>query len=177
PTSTVAMRVYSEAARLRLPIIFHQNAQSARESKLEFARPYLLDEVAREFPELKIVITQLGYPWVDETLALLAKHANVFAEISGLLQHPWPAYNALVAAHQMGVVDALLFGSNFPFTSPAACIENLYSINHFVHGTNLPNIPREQLRQIVERNTLDLLGIESEPLQAARSPETAIQHD
>lgn len=177
PTSTAAMRVYSEVARLRVPIIFHQDAQGSPASKLEFARPYLLDEVAREFPELKIVIAQVGYPWVDETLVLLSKHANVFAEVSGLLDHSWHAYNALVSAYQLGVMDALLFGSNFPLTSPAACIESLYSVNQLCHGTNLPNIPREQLRQIVERNTLDLLGIECEVRLPPRSIDSLVHED
>ncbi len=160
PASTSAMRVYAEAARLRIPIIFHQNVHSSPASKMEYARPYLLDEVAREFPNLKIVISHMGYPWIEETLALIGKHRNVFAEISGVLHHPWQAYNALLSAYQYSVMDMLLFGSDFPYTSPAACIETLYSINQFCHGTNLPTIPREQLRQIVERNTLDLLGIE-----------------
>ena len=116
---------------------------------MEFARPYLIDEVAREFGDLKIVISQLGYPWTDETLVLLGKHSNVYADLSGLLQHPWHAYNTLLSAYQDGVIDKVLFGSNFPYTSAAECIEALYSFNQFCHGTNLPTVPREQLRQMV----------------------------
>jgi uncharacterized protein len=177
PSSTSAMRVFGEAARLRMPIVFHQDVQALPASKMEFARPYLLDDVAREFPELKIVITQIGYPWVEETLVLLSKHANVFAEIGGLLHHPWQAYHALISAHQLNVMDALLFGSNYPVNLPAVCIENLYSINQFSHGTNLPNIPREQLRQIVERDSLQLLGIESNSRPAPRAPDSLIRED
>lgn len=162
PAATSAMLVYAEAFRLRMPIIFHQSVQAAPLTKMEFARPYLIDEVAREFPELKIILSQLGYPWMEETIVLLGKHRNVFADISGLLHHPWKSYNALLAAYQAGVMDRLLFGSNFPYSTAAACIEALYSINQFCHGTNLPTIPREQLRQIVERDALHLLEIESE---------------
>ncbi|GMV96820.1 MAG: amidohydrolase [Phycisphaerae bacterium] len=161
PACSSAMSLYAEAQRLGMPVMVHQDVQVSPASKMEFARPFLLDEVAREFPALKIIISQLGYPWIDEAVALLTKHQNVFADISGLLHHPWRAYNALVTAYQAGVMDALLFGSNYPFTSAAACIESLYSINHFCHGTNLPNIPREQLRRIVERNALELLGLDA----------------
>lgn len=160
PASTGAMRVYAEAARLRVPVIFHPNCHASPAGKMAYARPFLLDEVAREFPDLKIVVSQLGYPWVDETITLIGKHRNVFADISGLLHHAWLAYQALLVSYQQGVMDLLLFGSNFPYSSPAVCIETLYSINQFCHGTNLPTIPREQLRQIVERNTLELLGID-----------------
>jgi predicted TIM-barrel fold metal-dependent hydrolase len=43
------------------------------------------DEIARSFPKLKIVIGQLGHPWTEETITMLGKHPNVFADISGLL--------------------------------------------------------------------------------------------
>ena len=90
--------------------------------------------------------------------SLLGKHPNVFADVSGLLSRPWQAYNALVAAYQYQVIDKLLFGSDFPYTTVADCIEALYSINQFAQGTNLPVVPRESLRGIVERDTLSLLG-------------------
>lgn len=159
PSSSQAMRVYAQAAQLRMPIVFHTGVHVSRATKLEYARPVLLDEVARELPELRIVIAHMGYPWVHETITLLLKHPNVFAEISWLLQQPWQAYQALLSAHQCGVMDKLLFGSGFPVAAASLCIESLYSLNHLVHGTNLPTIPREQLRGIVERDALAILGI------------------
>jgi hypothetical protein len=119
----------------------------------------LLDEVARTFPRLPIIIAQLGQPWIDETICLLGKHHNVFADISGTLSHTWQAYTALVSAHQNQVIDKLLFGSDFPYTSATDCIEALYSINQIAQGTNLPVVPRESLRGIVERDSLGLLGL------------------
>src|SRR5438477_3784466 len=62
PTDTRAMRVYAEAERLAMPILIHPSGQFTEESKLEFGRPYLLDEVARTFPGLRLVIAQLGQP-------------------------------------------------------------------------------------------------------------------
>ncbi len=159
PSNSQAMRVYAEAAERGMPVIFHTGIYLARETKLEFARPVLLDEVARELPKLKMVIAHMGFPWVGETVMMLAKHANVYAEISWLLSQPWQAYQALTSAYQFGVMDKLLFGTGFPFGSAADAIEALYSINHLCHGTNLPTIPREQLRGVVERDTLGLLGI------------------
>lgn len=167
PTSTQAMRLYAEADRLRMPVIFDQVMLMTPSAKMEYARPALLDEVAREFPNLKIVISQLGYPWIEETLVLLAKHPNVYGDVSGLLQDFWQSYKALLGAVQTGVIDKLLFGSNFPFASAASCIEALYSMNRFCHGTNLPTIPREQLRRIVERDTLAALGIPGDGTPAA----------
>jgi uncharacterized protein len=159
PSDSRAMDVYAEAEKLRMPVLFHPSGQFTEQSKLEYGRPYLLDEVARSFPNLRMVIAALGQPWVDETICMLGKHDHVFADVSGLLSRPWQAYNALVSAYQHGVIDKLLFGSDFPYTSATECIEALYSINQIVQGTNLPVVPREALRGIVERDALSLLGI------------------
>ncbi len=160
PGDSRAMAVYDLAQRLGMPVVFHNSPPLPASAHLEFARPYLLDEVARTFPSLRILIAQMGYPWVDEALVLLGKHEHVYAEISGVSQSPWLALNCMQLAHERGVMDKLLFGSDFPARDPKAAIEALYSLNQIVHGTNLPSVPREQLRGIVERNSLELLGIE-----------------
>jgi predicted TIM-barrel fold metal-dependent hydrolase len=159
PSDSRAMRVYEEAEKLGMPILIHPHGPMTEQSKLEYSRPYLFDDVARTFPNARIVIAQLGQPWVDETIVMLGKHPNVFADVSGLLRRPWQAYNALVSAYQYQVIDKLLFGSDFPYTSATECIESLYSINQVAQGTNLPVVPREALRGIVERDTLNLLGL------------------
>jgi len=159
PADSRAMDIYAEAEKLGMPILIHSGSQFTDQSKLEYARPYLFDEVARGFPKLRMVISQMGQPWIDETIALVGKHQHVFADVSGLLARPWQMYNALVAAYQYGVIDKLLFGSDFPYTNAAECIEAMYSINQVAQGTNLPVVPRESLRGIVERDTISLLGL------------------
>jgi len=159
PGDTRAMKIYEACERLGMPILFHPGAHFIEQSKMEYGRPYLIDEVARSFPKLKIVIGQLGQPWVEETITLLGKHQHVFADISGLLTRSWQAYNTLVNAYQYGVIEKLLFGSDFPYTTASDTIEALYSLNQMIQGTALPAVPREQLRGIVERDTVSLLGI------------------
>ena len=160
PCHSKAEAVYERAAEARMPVLFHPGIQIAKECVLEYAQPVLLDAVAREHPTLKIIVAHLGYPWVKETLVLLAKHENVYSDISWLLNQPWEAYQALLGAYQYGVMDRLLFGSGFPYNSSTQSIEALYGINHLCAGTNLPGIPREALRGIVERDALALLGID-----------------
>ena len=160
PCDTRMMKVYEQAEELEMPVLFHPGSPFTEQSKMEYGRPYLIDEVARSFPKLRMIVAQLGQPFIDEALCLLCKHVNVFADVSGLLRRPWQAYNALVSAYHYGVIDKLLFGSDFPYTSATECIESLYSINQMAHGTNLPIVPRESLRGIVERDTLGLLGID-----------------
>lgn len=168
PSNSQAMTVYAEAAEREMPVVFHSGVFVTPATKLEYARPVLLDEVAREFPGLRIIIAHLGYPWVSETVLLLTKHKHVYAELSWLVDKPWAAYRTLLTAYEHGVTDKIFFGSGFPLSAAPASIEALYSINHLVHGTNLPSIPREHLRGIVERDALSLLGIA--PPHPAPSP-------
>ena len=175
PCDTRVMRLYEECVRRGLPVVFDQHHRCPT-GKLAFAEPLLLDEVAREFPELRIVIARLGHPWVQQTLVLLGKHAHVFADLAGVLRHPWLTYTTLLTAHEYGVMDKLLLGSDFPFRAPAACIEALYSINQFSHGSSLPPVPREQLRGIVERDALGLLGL-ADPTTPNSTPKSQIFSD
>jgi len=159
PTDSRAMRIYADAAELGMPILIHSTGQFTAQSKLEYARPYLFDEAARLFPRHPFIFSQMGHPWIGETICLMGKHAGVYADVSGLLARPWEAYNALVLAYQAGVADKLLFGSDFPYTNAVQCIEALYSLNQVAQGSNLPIVPREVLRGIVERDSLALLGL------------------
>ena len=159
PADSRAMDLLAEADRRRMPVVFHPGGHLAERAHLEYARPVLLDEVARGFPSLRIVVAQLGQPWVEETATLLAKHRHVYADIGGLCGRPWRAYTALVTCHEQGVINRLLFASDFPFADAAGTIERLFSTNLIVQGTPLPTVPREALRGIVERDALSLLNL------------------
>ncbi|MEM6750198.1 MAG: amidohydrolase family protein [Planctomycetota bacterium] len=184
PTDTRAMELFEACQAHKVPVLLEASGQMAREARLEFGQPYLIDEVAREFPDLKLVLGSVGDPWTDEAMALLAKHPTVFADLAGLVSRPWRLMNVLMSAHQQDVMGQLLFGSDFPWFSPEQAIVNLYSVNTFTQGTHLPSVPREQLRSVVERNALAVLGIEFDTTDAeppkpdeAASPASAPKPD
>jgi hypothetical protein len=160
PTDTRAMSLFDACQHHQMPVLIECGTVMAREARMEFARPSLFDEVIREFPDLKIVLGTFGDPWVEEGVALLAKHPNIFADISGFTARPWQLFNALLTAHQMGTMDQVLFGSNFPYVSPEQAIKTIYSVNTLTQGTQLPSVPREQLRSVVERDTVKVLGLQ-----------------
>jgi len=65
----------------------------------------------------------------------------------------------VVAAYEQGVMDKLLFGSGFPSGNAGACMETLLGFNKLLGDTNLPTVPHGEIRSIIERDTLELLGI------------------
>ncbi len=162
PADSRASGLYALANERRAVLFVRQGMHFHAASRMEYARPILLDEIAREFPSLTMVITSLGYPWIHETLALLGKHERLFADIAGVVRHPWLAYNALATAHQYGVMDKVLLGSGFPVMTAAAAIETVYRLHEMTHGTDLPTVPREALRGMIERDSLAALGIARE---------------
>ncbi len=51
----------------------------------EHGRPMQLDRIACDFPDLTLVGTHTGYPWVDEALAVASKWPNVYVSTSAWL--------------------------------------------------------------------------------------------
>lgn len=162
PADTRAMELFEACQAKGVPVFVETGIALAREAPLEFGQPHLLDEVARTFPDLRMVLSSLAHPWIEQGLTLVGKHPTVFGELSDLILRPWQLYNALALAHQQGVMDQLLFGSGFPFRTPEKAIVTVYSVNTLVHGTHLPSVPREQLRSVVERDALKCLGLRRE---------------
>jgi len=159
PAHSRAMRFYESAQELGVPVFFHNGGALEPEAVLDYAQPYLLDEVAREFGALKIVIGTMGMPFVEQTLSMVAKHENVYADLTIRPSNVWQVYNMVAAAHEYGVMDKLLFGSGFPFGNAGECMEILLGFNKLLADTNLPTVPRGSIRSIIERDTLDVLGI------------------
>lgn len=174
PEDSRAMAVYEAAENLGMPILLHQGTHFTIQSKMAYAQPHLFDAVARQFPKLRLIVAHCGYPWVDETLVLTGKHPHVYADLSNVIARPWNLYQTLLSAHQLGVTDRLLFGSDFPYQPPAEAIETLYSLSGTFHGPGLPTIPREKIRAIVERDALTALGLKRGPaLEGQPAPKPA----
>lgn len=171
PTHEGAWEIFKRCAETGLPVLVANPMLRSPASQVEFASPALLDEIVRELPNLTVILGDFGKIFLEETLLMIAKHPRLYAEISGAVNRPWTLYTAMIAAHERGVLHKLLFGSGYPDESPEAAIERIYTINSMRGGTELPSVPRESLRSIVERNALACIGVEppAEPAGKARN--------
>ena len=177
PTDTRAMRVFDRAEANQLPVLLGWSGPMPSSTRLEFARPFLLDEVARAFPRLSLVIAGFGGPFISETLALLAKHDHVFTTTAGVAARPWELLHALQCARDHGVDRKVCFASGFPFDTPARAIEAIYGVNSLIHATPLPHIARSVLREIVERDAISLLGLGVPPAPRSRDTTRSLAVD
>ncbi len=159
PAHSRAMRLYEQCEQMGLVVFFHNCPPFTPQAVMDFAQPWLIDEIARTFPGLKIILGRMGVPFVEQGTCLLAKHPNVFADLTILPHKLWQVYNMVIGAYEAQVMDKLLFGSGYPFVRPDTCIETLLGFNKLFGDTHLPQVPREKLRSIVERDTLKVLGL------------------
>lgn len=160
PMDERMLAVYEFCERRHLPILIHQGTTFPRRAPLKFAPPILLEDVAFEYPELVMIIAHMGHPWIGETIALVRKHPHLYTDISALYYRPWQFYNAVMLAVEYGVANKLLFGSDFPFTTPAQSAAGLKNINHVVGTSGLPRVPEQVIEEILHRDSLALLGLQ-----------------
>ncbi len=160
PSDPRFRRLLARAEQLDIPVLIHQGTTFCENVSLEVANPIQLQPIALDHPRLRMVIAHMGHPWIGETLVLIRKHPQLFADISALYYRPWQFYNALVLAQEYGVLHKLLLGSDYPVTTPASTIEALARVNDVTRGTGLPVIAQGQLDELVHRDTLSLLGLE-----------------
>ncbi|MBC8481680.1 MAG: amidohydrolase family protein [Planctomycetes bacterium] len=159
PCHSRAMRLYQAAEELGLPVFFHNSGHLKSNAVLDYAQPYLLDEIARTFSGLKMIIGSMGRPFYEQTLAMIAKHKNVYADLTIKSTSLWQIYNIVIQAHEQSLMEKLLFGSGFPETNPSQCIETLLGLNKQFGDTNLPAVPIGSIRNTIERDTLGILGL------------------
>jgi len=77
--------VYEKAEKYGSVVLFHSGGKDCNSMKMKYDDPIYLDNLASEFPELKIVMAHVGYPWVDKAIQIAFCNANMFLEISGLI--------------------------------------------------------------------------------------------
>lgn len=105
--------LYGEAQRRALPVLVHTGSSVFRGAKLKYGDPLILDEVAVDFPDLKIVMAHGGRGfWYDRASFLCRLHENVYIDLTGL-----PPSNYLKYYPELEkIADKLVFGSDWPTT-------------------------------------------------------------
>lgn len=159
PLDNRALNLYELCANRGLPVMFDLPAEWHPRSTLTFARSDLLDGVAREFPDLRILVSGFAWPYVDQTLVLLEKHPGVFTDTAHLASRPLVLRQALAKAHEAGLLDKVLFGSAFPFAWPRKALTLIFGQCSRQHVPAELLLPREAVEALVHRDALAALGI------------------
>jgi hypothetical protein len=77
--------IYRAAEANGIPIMFHTGTSIFPGARNKYGDPIYLDDVAIDFPKLKILLAHGGRPlWMDTAFFLLRRHPNVYLDISGI---------------------------------------------------------------------------------------------
>jgi predicted TIM-barrel fold metal-dependent hydrolase len=159
--------IYAYCQKHGLPIMTHMATTFSSGTPLDYARPAHMDQVAIDFPDLKIVLAHLGHPWEGETIAVIRRNANVYADLSALYYRPWQFYNSMRLLAEYHAEHKVLFGSDFPFTTTEGSLRGVRSLNAIIVESGLPPVPDKVIEGIIHRDALALLEIK--PPQKNRS--------
>jgi predicted TIM-barrel fold metal-dependent hydrolase len=159
PTDRQLGPFFALAEQLGLPILWHMGATPVATGRLRLSYPLLLDDVAVEFPRLRMIIAHMGHPWLRETALVVRKNPNVFADISGLWFRPAQGVDAFTVAQEWGITGKLLFGSDYPLWTPAEAVAGLRSLAERAGTPNVQSRIDAHVDALLERDTLALLGL------------------
>jgi hypothetical protein len=77
--------IYRECEARGVPVMFHTGTSVFPRARNVFADPMPVDDVAVDFPDLKIILAHAGRPLYGETAMFLARrHPNVYLDLSGI---------------------------------------------------------------------------------------------
>lgn len=103
--------IYRAAEANGIPVMFHTGTSVFPGARNKYGDPIYVDDVAVDFPKLKIILAHGGRPlWMDTAFFLLRRHPNVYLDISGIppkaLLTYFPRLNEI--AHKT------MFGTDWP---------------------------------------------------------------
>lgn len=117
PNDTRFYPLWDKCAELGIPALFHTGQTAVGGGlpggagiKLKYMDPICIDDVAADFPDLKIIMAHPGFPWQEVQLSVCLHKANVFIDLSG-----WaPKYFSPMLVQYAGTLlqDKVMFGSD-----------------------------------------------------------------
>jgi uncharacterized protein len=113
--------LYELCLEYNVPVIFHSGPMIPP-LKSRFSRPINMDDVATDFPDLKIILARIGSYFWEETLAIATVKPNIYVDFSvwqsKFLTKPKFFYQVLRDTIDTMGPDRVFWGSDGPFFEP-----------------------------------------------------------
>jgi hypothetical protein len=122
--------IYRACEEREVPVMFHTGTSVFPKARNVFADPMPVDDVAIDFPRLKIILAHAGRPLYGETaLFLVRRHRNVNVDLSGIPPKALARYFPRVVE----VADKVLWGTDWPspgIVSPKKNVEEFRALGY-----------------------------------------------
>lgn len=124
--------VYAKCIELDIPVNIHVGMNFSLKTSPEFGRPMLLDKVLCDFPDLRVIASPPGWPWVEELLAVAWRHPNLSIGLVAmrpkLLGVENSGYGPLMQYGRTILKDRMLFGTAWPMLPMKRAIEEIRAL-------------------------------------------------
>lgn len=149
-------------------VAFFHTGITIRMGPTRYTLPILLDEVASDFPDLKIVAYHGGYPYWEDLVMLLWKHPNVYVSYSILL--PWLMRAPHRFAHMVGTTlqiagpGRFVWGSDWPASDPYQSVEAVLKLHideELQEKWGYPSITKQDKADFLGGTLARLAGIDA----------------
>jgi predicted TIM-barrel fold metal-dependent hydrolase len=114
---------YAKCVELNVPCVISMGTTLAFLG-IEVARPAYLDDVALYFPELTLVCAHTGWPWVEEAIAVVWKHANMYLGTSAHAPRYWTREMVEFANSRRGR-SKVMFGTDWPLIQHREALDQI----------------------------------------------------
>ena len=121
---------YAKCSELGIPIMMqvgHNLVYSRKRRLPSVGKPIYLDQVAIDFPELKLIGIHIGIPWTEEMISMCWKHENVYTAGDAYAPKYWPE-SYVHYANSYGQ-KKVLFGTDWPVIDPVRAVEEFNQLN------------------------------------------------
>lgn len=118
-------RVYEACQDAGLPVMFHTGTSIFPGARSRLGRALVLDDVAVDFPDLRIILAHGGRPlWMEEAFFLLRRHPHVYMDVSGMPPDRLLDYFPRLEE----VAHKALFGTDWPSPGVKSLAANLEAV-------------------------------------------------
>ncbi len=104
-------KIYDLCQELKIPIVFHTGSSMIYNARSKFGDPMLLEDVAIDYPDLKLIMAHGGRPfWTRQAEYLMIKFDNLYMDISSIPPYMLVDYFPRLLKY----ADRVMFGSDYP---------------------------------------------------------------
>jgi uncharacterized protein len=154
PNDRIAYPLYKVIEEAAVPVVFHTGHSGIGTGmpggggiRLKYGNPMYIDDVAVDFPDMKIIMAHPSFPWQDEAISICLHKRQVYIDLSG-----WsPKYfspNLVQYANSL-LKTKVLFVSDYPLITPDRWLADFAKIS----------IKDEVRPLILKENAIKLLGL------------------
>ena len=118
--------IYESCQEYGIPVMFHTGTSIFPAARTKFSDPMYLEDVALDFPNLKIILAHGGRPlWMDTSFFLLRRFPKMYLDISGI-----PPKNLLKYFPRIeSIAHKTMFGTDWPGPGVMSIKSNIDAVN------------------------------------------------